>query len=64
MPTVRVEMFEGRDREVKQKLATEITQLMIKTVGCTQDSVQVVFTDISKENWAMGGELAVTKFPD
>jgi len=64
MPIVRVEMFEGRDRETKQKLVKSLTAEMARVTGCSEASVHVVITDVSKEDWSIGGELAATKFPD
>ncbi|MDF2366294.1 2-hydroxymuconate tautomerase [Sneathiella sp.] len=63
MPIIRVEMFEGRDRETKQELVKSLTTEMARITGCSEGSVHVVISDISKEDWGVGGELAVTKFP-
>ena len=57
MPTIRVEMFEGRTPEQKQAFVKAITEATVATLGGSPDSVQVVITDVSKSNWASGGLL-------
>jgi 4-oxalocrotonate tautomerase len=57
MPTIRVEMFEGRTPEQKQAFVKAITEATVNTLGGSADSVQVVITDVSKSNWASGGLL-------
>ncbi|USG61030.1 2-hydroxymuconate tautomerase family protein [Sneathiella marina] len=64
MPIIRVEMFEGRDPETKQELVKSLTTEMVRVTGCGEDSVNVIITDVKKENWGMGGDLASQKFPD
>ncbi len=57
MPTIHVEMFEGRTKEQRQKLAKELTDATCKALGVQPDSVQIILTDIKKENWAEAGKL-------
>lgn len=57
MPTIRVEMFEGRTPEQKQAFVKAITEATVNTLGGSPDSVQVVISDVSKSNWASGGLL-------
>jgi len=64
MPIIRVEMFEGRDSDTKQELVKSLTSEMVRITGCGEASVNVVITDVKKENWGMGGDLASQKFPD
>lgn len=64
MPVIRVEMFEGRNRETKQQLVEAFTREMVRITGCGEASVNVIITDVAKENWGLGGELASHKFPD
>lgn len=61
MPMIRVEMYEGRTVEQKRNLAKALTESFNKTCGGTPESVQVVIQDISKDNWASAGVLAVDK---
>jgi len=57
MPTIRVEMFEGRTVEQKRAFAQAVTEAVVKTLGSSADSVDVVFYDIAKHDWATGGKL-------
>jgi len=64
MPIIRIEMFEGRDAKIKQELVQTFTKEMARLTGCSEASVNVVISDVKKENWGLGGELASIKFPD
>jgi 4-oxalocrotonate tautomerase len=57
MPTIRVEMFEGRTVEQKRALAQALTDATAQTLGVALDAVDVVFYDIAKQDWATGGKL-------
>lgn len=57
MPTYHVEMLEGRSVEQKKKLVTEITRVSVEILGGAADSVDVIITDIKRENWSTGGKL-------
>jgi 4-oxalocrotonate tautomerase len=57
MPTYHVEMMEGRTIDQKKKLVAEITRVSVEVLGGVADSVDVIITDIKRENWATGGKL-------
>lgn len=57
MPTLRVELFEGRTAEQKRALARELTEACVRVLGGSADGVDVLFHDIRRENWATGGVL-------
>jgi 4-oxalocrotonate tautomerase len=57
MPTVRVEMFAGRTDDQKERLAKAMTDAFVEIGGATPQSVHVIFSDIEKSNWAVGGQL-------
>lgn len=57
MPTFNIQMFEGRTIEQKRKLVEAVTRVTCETLGCGADSVDIVITDVKKENWATGGTL-------
>ncbi len=57
MPTIHVEMFEGRTPEQKKALVEKVTQAAVEALGCSPDSVDIIITDIRKDNWATGGKL-------
>ena len=57
MPTIRVEMFEGRTPEQKRDLVAAITDACVRTIGASPESVDILLFDIGKQNWATGGRL-------
>jgi 4-oxalocrotonate tautomerase len=57
MPTIHVELFEGRTPEHKRALARELTDACVRVLGCSADGVDVVFHDVARHDWATGGRL-------
>ena len=57
MPTHPVEMMEGRTLEQKKKLVEAITRVSVEILGGTPEAVDIVITDVKRENWATGGKL-------
>jgi 4-oxalocrotonate tautomerase len=63
MPTIRVELFEGRTVEQKRALAQALTDACVKTLGGSADGVDILFYDIARHDWATGGQLWSDKAP-
>ena len=57
MPTLRVEMFAGRTVEQKRALARELTEATVRALGVPASAVEVLFYDIERSDWAVGGTL-------
>src|SRR6218665_1271276 len=57
MPTCHIEMMEGRTVEQKKKLVEEITRVSVQVLGGSPEAVDILITDIKRENWATGGKL-------
>ena len=57
MPTIHVELFAGRTLEQKRALAQALTDATVKTLGGSADSVDVIFRDVERHDWATGGQL-------
>jgi 4-oxalocrotonate tautomerase len=57
MPTYHIEMLEGRTVEQKKKLAEAITRVTVEILGGKPESVDILITDVKRENWATGGKL-------
>ena len=57
MPTYHIEMMEGRTVEQKKKLVEEITRVSVEVLGGTPEMVDILITDVKRENWATGGKL-------
>lgn len=60
MPTVRVELCNGRSQEQKAQYVKEITRLTADVLNCPPESVDVIFAEIAPENWAHGGRFYST----
>lgn len=58
MPIVRVEMWPGRTKAQKAELARLITEAMVAVADIPPEATTVIFQEVSKENWAIGGVLA------
>lgn len=57
MPTIRVELLEGRTPEQKRDLAQALTETTCKVLGSKPESVDILFFDVKKHDWATGGVL-------
>ncbi len=57
MPSIRIEMFEGRSVEQKRVLAKELTEATVRALGVPADSVDIIMFDIPKHDWATAGTL-------
>ena len=57
MPTIRIDMFEGRTVEQKRALVAAVTEACVRTIGASPESVDILLFDIAKQNWASGGTL-------
>ena len=57
MPTLRIDLFEGRTEAQKAELAQALTDACVKVLGGSADSVDILFYDIARHNWATGGKL-------
>jgi len=57
MPIVKVEMWAGADKELKNNLAKGITDVIVNNVKCPVQAVTIIFNEIPKENWVIGGKF-------
>lgn len=57
MPTIRVELFAGRTVEQKRALAQALTEATVRTLGGSPGTVDVIFADVERHDWATGGRL-------
>ena len=55
MPTLKVEMLEGRTPEQKTALVKALTQAVVDSLGAKPESVDVLLFDIPRQNCATGG---------
>jgi 4-oxalocrotonate tautomerase len=54
-------MLEGRSVEQKRRLAREITDVVVKFTGASEEQVDVIIEDYARENWAKAGTLFCDK---
>ncbi|BAI72151.1 hypothetical protein AZL_015130 [Azospirillum sp. B510] len=57
MPTINIQLFEGRTVEQKRDYAKALTEATVKVLGCPPSAVDIIFQDVKKSDWASGGEL-------
>ncbi|MEO8655343.1 MAG: 4-oxalocrotonate tautomerase [Ramlibacter sp.] len=57
MPTIRVELMEGRTPEQKKNLVSALTRAVVETLGAKPEAVDVLLYDIKRGDWATGGQL-------
>ena len=63
MPTLRVELMEGRTVEQKRELTTALTNAVVEVLKCSPQAVDILYFDIKRHDWATGGELWSDKKP-
>lgn len=59
MPYIEIKLFEGRTQEQKQALVDRITDAFVEVAGAPREHVWIVFRDVPKDQWGMGGKLQV-----
>jgi 4-oxalocrotonate tautomerase len=57
MPTIRVDLFEGRTPEQKRDFVKTLTQACVDALGSKPESVDVILCDVKPGDWATGGVL-------
>jgi 4-oxalocrotonate tautomerase len=57
MPIVHVELYKGRTPEQKTNCARDIVEAITKNLGAPAEATQVVFVDVEKSDWLMGGKI-------
>jgi len=51
-------MWKGRTHEQKAELAQALTDVMVRIGKTTASATTIIFEEVDKENWAIGGVLA------
>lgn len=57
MPTMHIELFEGRTPEKKRELVQALTERTCEVLGCQPGAVDIILTEVRKDHWATGGVL-------
>ena len=56
MPMVTIEWLEGRPQQHKQALSEALTKAFVEIAGVAKEQVWIVFRDVKRSDWAMGGK--------
>ena len=51
MPHVEISMFKGRPDELKKKVAENIVQAMMDSLGCKRSDLSVSIIDVDPAEW-------------
>ena len=57
MPMIHVEMLAGRSRAQKTELVEVFTREMARIAKCAPADIQIVFDEVARSDWAVGGVL-------
>lgn len=57
MPIIHVQMFEGRTQEQKREFVEALTRETVRILKTTPESVDILFTEMKKNDWATAGKL-------
>jgi 4-oxalocrotonate tautomerase len=57
MPTIMVNMLEGRTHEQKKEFSQNVTNAAVKDLGVPPQAVTVIFNEVKETNLAQGGVL-------
>jgi 4-oxalocrotonate tautomerase len=57
MPLVTIKMLEGRTTEQKRGMVRDVTEAIVKNIGCPPAAVQIDIMDLKRGNIAQGGKL-------
>ena len=55
MPVVRISFYQGRSVEKKRAIAEVVTDALVRIGGSKRDAVNVIFENVAKEDWVIGG---------
>ena len=58
MPVVHIYMYAGRTKEVKSELVKRISKDFEEVANIKPPSLNILFHDVEKQDWAIGGALA------
>ena len=57
MPVVTIDWLEGRGQEQKRRLMEVITKAVEEIAQVPKDHIWVVFHDVKRSDWGMGGRF-------
>lgn len=57
MPFVTIKIIEGRTTAQKRSMAKDVTDAVVKNIGCPADAVHLDIVEMKQENLSQGGKL-------
>ena len=61
MPTIQVDMLEGKSQEQKRAMVKNVTDAVVESIGCKPEKVKIIIREMKKEHLANGGILESDK---
>jgi 4-oxalocrotonate tautomerase len=56
MPIIHIYLREGRSKETKRELLSEITAAASRTLGNSPESIRVLLQEIPDDHWGVNGK--------
>jgi 4-oxalocrotonate tautomerase len=57
MPLVTIKIIEGRTLEQKRGMITDVTNAIVKNIGCPASAVNIDIVEMKPQNFAVGAKL-------
>jgi 4-oxalocrotonate tautomerase len=57
MPIVHVDMIAGRTSAQKQEIVKIFSEELARIAVCEIKDVQIIFNEVAKDSWAVGGKV-------
>ena len=57
MPLVSIKIIEGRTIEQKRGMVKDVTEAIVKNIGCPASAVHIDILEMKLENLSQGGKL-------
>jgi 4-oxalocrotonate tautomerase len=57
MPLVTIKIIQGRTKEQKKGMAVDVTNAIVKNVGCPPEAVQIDIVEMKEDSFAVGGKF-------
>ncbi|MCK4821863.1 2-hydroxymuconate tautomerase family protein [bacterium] len=58
MPVIKIDMWEGKDKDTKKKLIESVSKAVSQSLNISEEWVHIVINEIPKENWGINGKQA------
>lgn len=55
MPVIKIDLWEGRNKEMKRDLIRNVTGSVSKTLGIPVERIQIILNEVSKDDWGING---------